>query len=100
MFPDLHPIVPLPPEPVEKISAGRRLTIRQKTDIANHIHPLTRGHLREPIGETCGTCAHRAPASYGDYPKCVGYNGRFISRGPATDCRAWWPACAGWVAKP
>jgi len=106
---------PLPPKP-EKLSAGRRLTIRQQQDIARGWHPLshtTRDGLKlAPAGTgTCGTCRFRSPSSGdGTWPKCkfgayeetrTGFEGRTYtlthypraSSSAATDCRAKWPAC-------
>jgi hypothetical protein len=97
LFPDLEP-VPVVPAPVaEKLSAGRRLTLRQKADIAAGRHPLLSGMRLADNGETCGTCVHRTP-SRGEHswPKCE-YR---VTRGAASDCRAWWPACTAWTAKP
>lgn len=74
------------PEPAT-LSAGRRLTLRQRADVDAGRHPLTRGPLA--ASGTCGTCVHRTH-NYRSYPKCdLGP----VSRGPATDVRAWWPAC-------
>lgn len=73
-------------DPPEPLSAGRRLTQRQRRQIELGVHPLTllRAH---PERGTCGDCPHRQP---GRYPKC-GLGPR--TRGPATDTRAHWPAC-------
>jgi hypothetical protein len=97
-FPDLEPTV-LPP--VEQLSAGRRLTRRQHADIERRIHPLTRERINTN-GETCGSCVFRRP---GRFPKCWWRPGEtggypFITNGLATDCRASWPACKRWEAKP
>lgn len=99
---------PAEPEPVEELSAGQRLTRRQRQDVTNGRHPLTGQPIHpeatrfalatDPKGLpfTCGSCRFRDP---GGYPKCVlpGSNGRPIpdrlTHGPATDVRAWWPAC-------
>lgn len=91
------------PAGADPVSAGRRLTARQADQIAHGIHPLTGGRLhpqaapgepRDAPGRRCGNCAHRR---VGEYPKCFyGFDGRRApraTRGPATDCRAWWPAC-------
>jgi hypothetical protein len=88
---------PTSPEPVEKLSAGRRLTIRQREAVLAGFHPLTKDRAHPELG-TCGSCAFRSTA-YG-YPKCTfGADldkrraGPYMTRGPAADCRAWWPAC-------
>ncbi len=106
LFPDLVPAVP---EPVEKISAGRRLTMRQKRDVELGRHPLTGGKARPDLG-TCGGCALRSLEFGGarSYPKCIqGASldttprpaGPYMTHGPATDVRAWWPACSQFVPR-
>ncbi|MEU8023739.1 hypothetical protein AB0B88_16140 [Micromonospora haikouensis] len=98
-------------EPPAPLSAGRRLTLRQAATLDGGRHPLTRGPLhpdaapaddRRAPGHRCGTCQHRRPVggTARSYPKCWhGWSGRpedtppRYSGGPATDVRAWWPAC-------
>lgn len=72
LFPDLVPVDLTPPETAEKLSAGRRLTLRQKADVERGRHPLTRGPLANN-GETCGTCVHRVLSHWHtrSYPKCA-----------------------------
>jgi hypothetical protein len=88
---DVDPVVAPEPGDAVRLSYGRRLTLRQKADVARGIHPLTRGRARPELG-TCGGCAHRALVGHHDrtYPKC---DLREITHGPGSDCRAWWPAC-------
>jgi hypothetical protein len=90
----------------ERLSAGRRLTMRQAALLASGWHPLSGGKVhaeaapaddRTAPGRRCGNCRFRAT---GEYPKCFyGWDGDRrhapprTSRGLATDCRAWWPAC-------
>ena len=110
-----------PPEPVEQddgLSAGQRLTLRQAQNVADGIHPLTRGRLH-PLASrardaaspksdpfACGSCYFREVWSYHNrsYAKCMFSGSRGadeveklgyprVSHGPATDVRAWWPAC-------
>ena len=100
---------PTDPTPAEDLSAGQRLTRRQAADIALGRHPLTGGQLhpdadrdnasgsREPF--TCGTCTHRRPGGFRAYPKCTNFDGRLITHGPASDVRAWWPACTYYEPK-
>lgn len=110
LFPDLVPVDLTPADAAEKLSAGRRLTLRQKADVERGRHPLTRGRLADN-GETCGTCVHRVLANWHNrtYAKCAqGINpattpldkAPFASHSQTTDCRAWWPACRDWQAKP
>ena len=84
--------------PAEKPeSYGRRLTARQHADVAAGRHPLTRGRALPELG-TCGDCRFRELIGWHDraYPKCqVGPR----SHGPATDVRAWWPACHRYVPR-
>lgn len=99
LFPDLEPINPAPTEMQEKLSAGRWLTLRQKADIDRGFHPLMRGMRLAGNGETCGSCIHRVIYSYHNraYGKCDQIK---AVHSAANDCRAWWPACQGWKAKP
>lgn len=109
LFPDLVPVDLTPPETAEKLSAGRRLTLRQKADVERGRHPLTRGPLANN-GETCGTCVHRVLSHWHtrSYPKCaLGIDPQtepldrapFAAHSSASDCRAWWPACRSWAPK-
>lgn len=109
------------PKPSEDmtLSAGRRLTLRQAEQIANGVHPLTRGPLHPLTSRhrdadapkadpfTCGSCLFRKSEKYHNhsYAKCWLPNplagadapsARIYDRvthGPASDVRAWWPAC-------
>lgn len=98
---------PPPGEPVGDLSAGRRLTLRQAAQVAAGVHPLTRGPLHRLASRardatsprsdpfTCGSCWFRETWQPGAnrYPKCLAYDGVRVTRGPASDVRAWWPAC-------
>ena len=100
---DADPYYVAPPEPPEPLSPDRRRTLRQRNDIAAGRHPLAGAPLHDqaptdaipgdrPRPFTCGTCTHRDLRQHGanPYPKCdIGP----ITGGPATDVRAWWPAC-------
>lgn len=112
LFPDLASEAA---EPVEKLSAGRRLTIRQHADVERGRHPLadhgaTFSRELTEQGHTCGDCLYRTTGTghNGDYPKCWwprkpdtdtrdrAIRPERITSGAATDCRAWWPACTDW----
>ena len=94
-------------EPVEKLSAGRRLTLRQRTQVEAGVHPLTGGKTHPEWG-TCGDCRFRKIVQYrsGRWPKCVwtppGWSAEDAemkappraTHGSASDVRAWWPACS------
>jgi hypothetical protein len=91
------------PKPIEKLSAGKRLTRRQAADLAAGRHPLTRGPLhpdtapaepRDAPGLRCGGCRFRKQIGGGrrGYPKCDHPNTPY-SHGPATDVRSYWSAC-------
>jgi hypothetical protein len=101
-----------PPER-EALSAGQRLTRRQAEHIRQGIHPLTLAYtLIRPLHPdadrtrtadspqnntpTCGSCDLRTTG--GGYPKCTEPSAP-RSHGPATDVRAWWPACTRWTPK-
>lgn len=92
LFPELVP----PPAPVkEKLSPDRARTQRAQLRIERGLHPFG-SPLREPRGETCGSCGHLREKEYaGKYFKCAL---KKDSKGPATDARKWWPACVSWVA--
>jgi hypothetical protein len=105
-------------EDVSHLSAGQRLTLRQAGYVAAGIHPLTRAPIH-PLASrhrdasapkddpfTCGSCYFRHVEKYHDksYPKCLlpsaagaDQPARVIyprvTNGPASDVRAWWPAC-------
>lgn len=90
-----------PPAPVDEpeVSPGRRLTLRIAAQVAAGVHPLMQGPLHpdasrettaaQPVGLCCGSCSRRSSNGWG-YPKC---SAGPQSHGPATDVRAWWPAC-------
>jgi hypothetical protein len=106
LFPDLVLPDPTPVEVKEKLSAGRRLTLRQKADIDAGRHPLIRGARLAGNGETCGSCELLVRVGWHNrtYLKCtLGLApGRPLDEAPyaahsaQTDCRAWWPACVNW----
>jgi hypothetical protein len=104
LFPDLEPAEKLPADiPAEpKLSADRRRTLRQRADVERGRNPLTRRPIRQPPGETCGSCRHREIFGHHNrtYPKCTVNDGVRETHGPASDVRAWWPACQEWEAKP
>jgi hypothetical protein len=87
-----------PAEPEPKLSADRRRTLRQHAQVAAGVHPLMGGQPFPELG-TCGTCRHRDLYRGGarSWPKC---DLRGITHGPGTDCRASWPACSRYEAKP
>lgn len=107
------------------LSSDRRRTLRQREDIDAGRHPLTQGPFHPfsisaiaspdtPTGApfTCGSCRFRQTVKHHNrsYPKCLRdltYGGHDpatvtldqvanVSRGEATDVRAWWPACIGY----
>lgn len=102
LFPDLVPVeLPLT-SPKSGLSAGRRLTLRQRADVDAGRHPLTHGRLTTVEGATCGNCRFRKAGRFGKcWWRADGETGPLtrITNGPATDCRAWWPGCADWEAK-
>lgn len=87
-------------EPAEQLSAGRRLTIRQRALIEAGIHPITKRRLHDDPLRKCGNCAFRStgnPQNGRSFPKCLygktGFGYPRATRGAASDVRAWWPAC-------
>lgn len=122
---DIHPNQIREPEPVEQLSADRRRTVRQREALRHGQHPLGLAagvHLRlhpdaptaddtDAPGPRCGGCRFRdRVTSNGNryFPKCLrGWDpGTYLDRAPyashsaSSDCRAWWPACEHWEAKP
>lgn len=105
----------LTPEPLDTLSAGRRLTLRQQHYLDRGFHPLG-GRLHAEAaphgdktmpGRRCGNCWYRERVETNGnrrWPKCLAevppsffmvgrpYIDR-LSRSAASDCRAWWPAC-------
>lgn len=110
LFPGYDP--PEAADPSGELSPGARRTARQRADVRNGRHPLTKGPLHpeasrdaEPGGSrakpfTCGGCKHLGWVGRdGRYLKCFlpGADGKpmpdRLSRSEATDVRRWWPAC-------
>ena len=95
----LFELPPLPdPGPVERLSAGRRLTIRNNGLLAAGIHPATRVPLAG-TDETCGSCVHHHAYDYhnGRFHKCD-LHGLGESHSAASDVRVSWPAGTRWEA--
>lgn len=102
------------PEPAEKLSAGRRRTIRQLAALRNGQHPIglcfgitLRLHPDAPPvddkdapGPRCGSCVFREHWGAHSFPKCLrGESHPFASHSGSSDCRAFWPACEHYEAK-
>lgn len=81
-------------------SADRRRTLRNQQNIAAGLHP-TGWKLREPAGQTCGSCNHcRKNATYNrTFYKCGLMRGSW-TRGSGSDIRIKWPACSLWDPMP
>lgn len=105
-----------PPADQPKVSADRRRTLRQRNQIEAGTHPLTGGRIHPEASKevqprtpgkdrpfTCGSCVYREPGGPRGYPKCVLPDDRGratrVTGGPATDVRAWWPACPAYVPR-
>jgi hypothetical protein len=99
---------------LDTLSPDRRRTVRQRLDLAKGVHPLTGGPLhklaaphddRDAAGHRCGTCRFRIVEEYRSrsYPKCHWPDGTlnppYVTHGPASDVRAWWPACTEYQAE-
>lgn len=79
------------------VSRDAQRTRQAELRISRGFHPFGL-RLREPRGETCGTCSHLVTKEYaGRYFKCAL---RGDTKGPATDCRKKWPACERWEGAP
>jgi hypothetical protein len=108
LFPDFEPVAVIPePEPVEKLSADRRRTLRQREAVGRGVHPLTRQKVSDDPAARCGNCRFRAVMPYRNrsYAKCAWVPPDWsaetyerlgpprISHSAASDVRAWWPGC-------
>lgn len=90
LFPDLPRLTPEPP-----LSADRRRTLRQRDDVANGRHPLTRGPISPDPDRLCGNCRFRdlVPYHRRTYPKCSESWPLHVAHSATSDVRAWWPGC-------
>lgn len=104
LFPDLAPVAVPEVEPVEKLSADRRRTLRQRADIERGRHPLTGSRLAADADARCGNCRFRTVVAWHNrsYPKCffepAGWDVERmgwprVTHSAASDVRAWWPGC-------
>lgn len=101
--------------PALRATFTRQLTRRQAFLVRLGWHPLARALKRnlrlhrdaiaDPAvrrgGPRCGTCVFRQlrGGAERDYPKCW-LDPLKVTRGPATDVRAWWPACTEYQEDP
>lgn len=101
LFPDLEPVPLAEAEPVEKLSADRRRTLRQRRDVERGVHPLTGTPTQPDPAKTCGTCVYRLSSTHHNrsYPKCYFRDGIYATFSAASDVRAWWPGCSGWTER-
>jgi len=84
------------------ISADAARTLRAQIAIQTGRHPLNGKPLREPRGKTCGSCAHCVDSgarSHKTFWKCAIDRPNW-TRGPGSDLRKKWPACASWAERP
>ena len=84
------------PDPLDGLSAGQRLTLRNHQLLAEGTHPATHTATRPDLGR-CGDCAHAIIEHHGGsaraWWKCELHRlGR--SHSAASDIRVGWPACA------
>lgn len=84
------------PEPVEQLSYGRRLTLRNQAAFEQGRHPATGLPLADNPDLTCGTCDHHVVHRLGHtYHKCKLHRlGR--SHSEASDIRVKWRACTAY----
>lgn len=98
---DMEPVIP---EALARLGEDARRTQRSLALLAAGRHPVSRLPLRDdapPVdertapGPRCRTCVHLVhdTGHAKTYLKC----GQNITGGPATDLRAWWPACLAWA---
>ena len=83
------------------LSATPAQTLRRQAAIEAGQHPFG-GPLRQPAGQTCGTCLHCVERRYhaqSAHWKC-GRLRAYWTKGPGTDLRKRWPACSRWAPGP
>lgn len=94
---DMGPVTVPTADAGEKLSADRLRTLRQKADVSNGVHPLTRRSINPDAARTCGSCRFRELLHGGSrsYPKCTFGDSRMprATHSAASDVRAWWPGC-------
>lgn len=87
-----------PPERWAHLTADQARTMRATITIAQGNHPMG-GNLREPAGETCGSCCRCVAVQYNKtYYKCDLCRATW-TKGPGSDIRKKWPACERWEPK-
>ncbi len=99
------------PSPKPEISDDARRALRQQAGflvgwhpVGGRVHPdadrerTPASGKRDPL--TCGSCQLRGLVGghAKSFPKCLRPGAR-ITKGPATDVRAWWPACLDYQPK-
>lgn len=90
---DLTAIPETESDPVEKLSADRRRTLKRQQMLSRGVHPTTRlPLLHEGWNRTCGDCDHHVAGDWHNrtYHKCDVVE---MTHGPGTDLRVSWPAC-------
>ena len=90
------------PVPEPKLSAGRRLTIRNNRSIELGVHPATGARIWTALeDESCGTCGNCNRYRYHNrsYIKCSQHR-LGESHSESSDIRASWPPCTLWVPSP
>lgn len=87
---------PGPEAPIPTALMAFRGTKAQTDRVRAGGHPATGAALREPPGESCGSCSHCVGRGHNlrTYYKC---DTVLMTSGPGTDIRRWWPACARWA---
>lgn len=117
---DTEPLFDEITKPLPKAKAATIMRTRQSQCMRHGAHPLTAAlgrtiplhpdaapqDDRDAPGLRCGGCLHRANVradTAKSFPKCT-FGARTrdarTTRGPGTDVRAWWPACASFEANP
>lgn len=115
--PGLQIVIPLPPGARRRpLGLQAKRTIRQRFLLRTGYHPLSplvRGRTlrlhpsapppddRKAPGARCGGCEWAQPLDE-NLPgnlRCWVNNGRRVTRGGATEVRAWWPGCEDWTAE-
>jgi hypothetical protein len=83
--------------PEGEVSPDVARRLRNESRIARGIHPFGQ-RLREPAGETCGSCKFKFAHWSNPEKKFFKCEKVKQTRGPGSDIRLKWPACVLWEA--
>jgi len=79
---------------LEEVSPDPHRTVRRQLMLERGFNPASRREFRQPLGESCGTCAH-----YED-SRCHKAAEPAWLMGAVAYIRVSWPACELWLPAP